>query len=128
MNTFVRDCPQGCQKEGYSVLFNILIMNPAEGLQMHFLSLQLYVTKRRSAPQGADAVKCTNSDLMVGSLTSMSSFSEILNPCTLVTVRAFYQRSYSGARSVTYTHLRVQVKSLREPDLKSQKTSRVKVC
>lgn len=40
-------------------------MNPAEGLQMHFLSLQLYVTKRRSAPQGADTVKCTNSDLMV---------------------------------------------------------------
>lgn len=94
-------------------------MNPAEGLQMHFLSLQLYVTKRRSAPQGADTVKCTNSDLMVGSLTKMSSFSEIQNPCALLTVRAFYQRSYSGARSVTYMHLGVQLKSPREPDLKS---------
>lgn len=49
----------------------------------------------------------------------MSSFSEILNPCALVTVRALYQRSYSVARGVTYTHLGFQLKSPREPDLRS---------
>lgn len=31
VNTFVRDCPEGYQKEEYSVLFNIFIMNAAEG-------------------------------------------------------------------------------------------------
>lgn len=86
---------------------------------MHFLSLQLYATKRHSMSRGADAVKCTNPALMVGFLTSKSSFSEILNPCALVTVRAFYQRSYSGARGVPYMHLGVTLKNLRKPDLKS---------
>lgn len=98
-------------------------MNPAEGLQMHLLSLQLYITKRCSACWGADAVTCTSPALMVGSLTSVPSFSEILNPCALLMVRALYQRSYSGARGVTYTHLDVQLKSLREPDLKSLKSN-----
>lgn len=32
-------------------------MNPAEGLQMHFLNLQLYATKRCSACWDADAVR-----------------------------------------------------------------------
>lgn len=115
----MNDCPEGYQKEEYSVLFNIFIMNPAEGLQMHFLSLHLYGTKKHSAPRGADAVKCTNPALMVGSFTSMSSFSEIRNPCALMMVRALYQRSYSVARGVTYTHLGFQLKSPSRPDLKS---------
>jgi len=31
VDTVVRKCPEECQKEKYSVLFNILIANPAEG-------------------------------------------------------------------------------------------------
>lgn len=48
-----------------------------------FLECELCVTKRCSVPRGAEAVKCTNRALMVGSLTSMPSFSspKSLHPC-----------------------------------------------
>lgn len=62
-------------------------------------------------------MKCTNLPLM---LTSMTSASEILNPCALVRISGVTQ-----ALGVN-THLGAQLRSLREPDLTSLESNRSK--